>query len=595
MSISFSSPGITVSEQDRSLYIPSPDVGRVGLAGIFNWGPINEPLQTPATRDLQETFGKPSEENAQSYVAAADVLSYTRNVYVTRIADSATALNATDGTAGLLVENRAKFDSLSSTSTTGITFIAKYAGELGNAITVEIADENTFDTWEYAYLFSNKPGSSHQAEKAGVEASDEFHMVILDATGAFSGNVGEVLERWEFLSKAKDGIDFDGQKTYFKTKINEGSKYIYFANKPAADKYDTAAAGYDAEWGTSLLKSDGTYSKYKKLKVAEKGADGTNPPSADNLAKYTYKLKNGTNGTAPQLDDYIKAYSVYENANAYDIDVLAVTAVPDADMGKVIRHCVNNIAEKRKDCIVVYSLPLSKILNKTNNEATKAVNDFFKELNISSSYAFYAPNWFLEYDLHTDGNYWVPASMGTAGLMAAVEDVWESPAGYNRGIYKNVIKCAINYSEEDANLFYNKSSANRITADAGYGVVLLGDRTSMTRPSALREVGIRRMLIQVRRSVAAAVRYGLFERNDDVTRNRIKSLIEPFLLQVQAKYGIRAFEVVCDSTNNTERDIETGVLNIDVYILPHHSIQRIFLNFILTNAQTFTSRERTSF
>lgn len=117
----------------------------------------------------------------------------------------------------------------------------------------------------------------------------------------------------------------------------------------------------------------------------------------------------------------------------------------------------------------------------------------------------------------------------------------------------------------------------------------------MTRPSALREVGIRRMLIQVRRSVAAAVRYGLFERNDDVTRNRIKSLIEPFLLQVQAKYGIRAFEVVCDSTNNTERDIETGVLNIDVYILPHHSIQRIFLNFILTNAQTFTSRERTSF
>ena len=96
-------------------------------------------------------------------------------------------------------------------------------------------------------------------------------------------------------------------------------------------------------------------------------------------------------------------------------------------------------------------------------------------------------------------------------------------------------------------------------------------------------VGVRRLLIQLRKLITNASRYTLFEFNDSITRNRFISLVTPYLMQVQAARGLAAFQVVCDESNNTGQVLNEQRFVVDIYLRPLYSIQRINLNFILVN------------
>ena len=56
--------------------------------------------------------------------------------------------------------------------------------------------------------------------------------------------------------------------------------------------------------------------------------------------------------------------------------------------------------------------------------------------------------------------------------------------------------------------------------------------------------------------------------NDNFTRNRIISMIKPFLSSVQAGRGIQDFMVICDESNNTPDVISRNQLAVDVFIKP---------------------------
>ena len=84
------------------------------------------------------------------------------------------------------------------------------------------------------------------------------------------------------------------------------------------------------------------------------------------------------------------------------------------------------------------------------------------------------------------------------------------------------------------------------------------------------------------RSLKKMSRYQIMEFNDSFTRNRIVSMIKPFLGSVKAGRGIQEFLVVCDETNNTPQVIAQNQLIVDVYIKPTYVAEFILLRF--TNA-----------
>jgi phage tail sheath protein FI len=172
----------------------------------------------------------------------------------------------------------------------------------------------------------------------------------------------------------------------------------------------------------------------------------------------------------------------------------------------------------------------------------------------------------------------------TAGLAARTDytnDPWFSPAGFNRGTIKNVVKLSYSPSKTDRDTLY-KNGINPVVSFPGQGTVLFGDKTMLSKPSAFDRINVRRLFIVLEKAIATAAKFQLFEFNDGFTRAQFKNLVEPFLRDVQGRRGITDFRVVCDETNNTGEVIDRNEFVADIFIKPARSINFIQLNFIAT-------------
>jgi phage tail sheath protein FI len=86
------------------------------------------------------------------------------------------------------------------------------------------------------------------------------------------------------------------------------------------------------------------------------------------------------------------------------------------------------------------------------------------------------------------------------------------------------------------------------------------------------------------RALSKMAKYQIMEFNDNFTRNRIVSMVKPYLGSVQAGRGIQDFLVICDESNNTPDVISRNQLVVDIYIKPTYVAEFIQLRF--TNAGT---------
>ena len=190
--------------------------------------------------------------------------------------------------------------------------------------------------------------------------------------------------------------------------------------------------------------------------------------------------------------------------------------------------------------------------------------------------------WKYQYDKYGDVYRWIPLNADMAGLCARTEqqrDAWWSPAGFNRGQIKNVVKLAFNPSKTDRDALY-KASVNPVATFTGSGTMLFGDKTLQTRPSSFDRINVRRLFIVMEKAISTAAKYSLFEFNDEFTRAAFRNMVEPFLRDIQGRRGIQDFRVVCDETNNTPSVIDRNEFVGDIFVKPNRSINFIQLNFV---------------
>jgi phage tail sheath protein FI len=186
------------------------------------------------------------------------------------------------------------------------------------------------------------------------------------------------------------------------------------------------------------------------------------------------------------------------------------------------------------------------------------------------------------YDKYNDMYRYVPLNGDIAGLMVRTDstrDPWFSPAGFNRGQIKNIVKLAWNPDKANRDTLY-KNGVNPVVTFPGQGTILYGDKTLLAKPSAFDRINVRRLFIVLEKAIATASKFTLFEYNDEFTRAQFRSLVEPFLRDVQGRRGIYDFRVVCDETNNTGEVIDRNEFVGDIYIKPARSINFIQLNFV---------------
>ena len=400
--------------------------------------------------------------------------------------------------------------------------------------------------WEFFNNFDRAPGTSpFAANTAGT--NDEAHIVVSDEDGDWTGARNTILERFEKLSKASDAKSPQGQNIYYKDYINEYSNYVKWA-----DHFLSGNIGSKAK-GTSF-------------------GGGNGKPENDSFA-------GGRDGDLPRDADYITGYDLFKNAEDVDINIVLGAA---ANQTRAL-DLINNVAETRKDCVVVISPEEDDVVNNsgyTGKEADDIVA--YRNTLPSSSFSIIDSGWKYQYDKYNDVYRYVPLNGDTAGTMARtdqVRDPWYSPAGLNRGRIKNVVKLAFNPRQAQRDLLY-KSGINPVVAFPGQGTILFGDKTMLATPSAFDRINVRRLFIVLEKSIAIAARASLFEFNDTFTRLQFRNLIEPFLREVQGRRGITDFKVICDETNNTGEVVDRNEFVGDIFIKPARSINFIQLNFV---------------
>jgi hypothetical protein len=93
------SPGVAVVEKDFTSIVPAVSTAAGAFAGVFQWGPVLQPVTISSENELVRRFGKPVADNANSFFTAANFLSYTNNLLVVR-ADTQNHRNAVASPSG---------------------------------------------------------------------------------------------------------------------------------------------------------------------------------------------------------------------------------------------------------------------------------------------------------------------------------------------------------------------------------------------------------------------------------------------------------------------------------------------------------------
>ena len=414
---------------------------------------------------------------------------------------------------------------------------------------------------KYAKDFTSVPTTTQDVDFRGG-TNDALNIAIVDEDGLFSGVKGSLLEKFEGVSKSRDARDGNGNSIFWKNILNDQSEFVYG----------------NAEWA-GITSTAGLTATYADL-------DPASP--VNQRAGFSGLFYAGLSGgagspsgvSAAQL--YTDGYDQFEDPET--VDVALILGGP----GEAVKDgLLIDLADKRKDCVAFVSTPVSDIKNKTAEDATKAIVDYKTgTLNKDSSYAVFDGNYKVMLDRYNDVLRDVPLNGDIAGLCARTEeiaDAWFSPAGFNRGQLRGVVRLGFNPTKTHRDELY-KNNINPVVSFPGQGTVLFGDKTLQSKPSAFDRINVRRLFIVLEKAIASASKFQLFELNDEFTRSQFRNLVVPFLRTVQGRRGITDFRVVCDETNNTGEVIDRNEFVADIFIKPARSINYIQLNFIATRS-----------
>lgn len=623
------SPSVIVREVDASAAVPAIATPPAAIAGVFRWGPVGETVLVSSENELVNRFGKPSNDNYETFFVAADYLSYANALYVARVDNGAVAASASDtssantqlhtfgafdalypGAIGNSLEvgyvKDAKFESdvinvgdISASKLTGNTQVSQtldfnatqvvfevvpasalaadefevddtitigndsvgyqdipvtsfveatlatdgtptansslivshqYTIGLGRSYRLAETDLNKLSLdrkWKYHNLFGKAPQTGN------------YHIIVVDEDGDVSGTAGTVLELYEDVSTTSTAKLSNGATNYYKDVITNQSSWVKVAN-------------------TAHFEASAQNSTYESLAL---GTDGTTE-------------------SATTLGALAGGYDLFKNAN--EIDVSFVLQGKGDNSGNLANYIISNIVDDRKDAVAFLSPSKEAVVdeNKTNTKLSNVIT--YRNALQNSSYFFMDSGYKYRYDKYNDVYRYVPLNGDTAGLASRVEP-FESPAGFRKGVIKNVVKLAFNPNKAQRDQLYSKD-INPVMSQVGQGIVLFGDKTGLGLPSAFDRLNVRRLFISVEKAIANAAQSFLFELNDEFSQTQFKNIVEPFLREIQGRRGIIDFRVISDATVNTPAVVDQGKFKANIFIKPARSINVIELTFVATRS-----------
>lgn len=639
------SPGVYTTEIDASTVTPVSS-NTVGVfAGKFNKGPVEAHTLITSVDELISFYGYPQDDNYNDWYQVYNFLQYGNTIYVARAANTngnATAISG-ETLADAVTADTTDTVSISDTTNFAVNGLVSFGGSetsgtyymvtaidatpglenitldrnieddfiIGDEInTFVIALNGVFEavddtavgeavTNDYEYLEKNMV-IKNEDEYEFNETSIAFTNTTDSKIKIMSRNPGDWCEDMEIAiatpsafnngSYAFDGIVLDDLYEYFPTGTEVGIMIYFDGAVQEVFTCDFDADAVDENNKSTYIETViNNNSDYIYIK------DNTN--NTDDIKDYCFEVGGVSGATislvlgtdsAIQTDDLLTAYELWENKEEMDVDIVIAN---ERDYGASAYALVT----EREDCIAFIGAEYTDVVGKKASTAVSNLKDWRStgNLNYNSMFCVACGNYKYQYDRWNDKNRWINIAGDVAGLRAETSQnraAWWASAGIERGQIKNVKKLAFNPKQSHRDQLY-KNGINPIVTFPGQGTVMWGQKTLLSAPSSFDRVNVRGLFNTLERSLSKMAKYQVMEFNDTFTRNRIVSMIKPFLSSVQAGRGIQDYLVVCDTTNNTPAVIAANQLVVDIYIKPTYVAEYIHLKY--TNAGTNSFSEIT--
>lgn len=302
---------------------------------------------------------------------------------------------------------------------------------------------------------------------------------------------------------------------------------------------------------------------------------------------------NGAGQNNQSVFSYRTAARIMTDDLTVNTNLLAIPGIRDSF---VTDYAANSTRDYGLAMYVMDLVEYDENLNRLFDDDTikpdvRQTSEQFESRAVDNTYAAsYFPDVFIT-DSENERRVKVPPSVAAMGALAYNDRVgfpWFAPAGFNRGALDFVSNIDVRLNKGDRDTLQD-AHINPISNFPRRGTtptfVIFGQRTLKAASSALDRVNVRRMLLEVKRSVVNITREGfVFEQNTPQTRARWVSQVTPRLALIQAQAGIESFKVTMNETNNTQEDIENNRLRGQIIMVPTRTIEVVALDFILTNA-----------
>jgi len=296
---------------------------------------------------------------------------------------------------------------------------------------------------------------------------------------------------------------------------------------------------------------------------------------------------------------YLKAL-VDTNQLLRDSEIRTFNLIACPGYTELISNMVGLNIDRKQTAFVVGDTPFrlpsdATTINDWGKNARLAVDNGEKGLVTYDEYlGVYYPSGFTTDN--NGNNIVVPAShmvLRAIALSDGVSYPWFAPAGTRRGKISNATSIgyvdakthewqSIALNEGQRDTLYSVG-INPITFLTGAGIVIYGQKTRAANASSLDRVNVARLVVYLRGQLTKLAKPYIFEPNDKVTRDELKSAAESIMLELVGQRGIYDYLVVCDDSNNTPSRIDRNELYLDIAIEPVKAVEFIYIPLRLKN------------
>ena len=478
------SPGVEIQERDLTLGSNETVEVNVGaIAGPFSKGPVLTPVRISTESQLIETFGEPTDTNAESWWTAASFLSYGGVLDVVRCATSGQLSASDDGVTSpytLAINTKEEYEATYFSATANpFKFAARNVGAEANAIRVAVIDKGADIQLTLDGALTTSTVGTQVQNTAGTKSG------YIYAWDGSSNKVSLITsDTWTTSDIVENGVS-DLNITlvtewYTQQQVYPGLPWSSVAPRPGTSPYVAARGGandemhiavYDATGGISgqpntLLEKfsyvykannsktgQGSGNYYPQIILDQSnyiywgshetavydvsgnqaatggniaGSNNVGSPSTETFdlfgAPTTYTFIKGAESTSGATSaEVITALQEFADPETLLVDYILMGPGDAASKGNTqsVASAILTIASNRKDCMAFCSPYRGDVVGVTNS-ATQTQNVIdFFSPLQATSFGVFDNTWKYVYDRFADKYRYVPCNGDVAGLCAA--------------------------------------------------------------------------------------------------------------------------------------------------------------------------------